>query len=1086
MPTTTLGAPKTGSIAVSGAQVRLFERGISLEGPAGQTAIHYNFPSLLRPVIRTGGIQGPAFKTGIRVEHAAGQLDQLRPLVSSTLDGRLYLRANGSNAASLRIAGHAPLSDGSGFEVEVDGVLSNRQIYDVGIRTDDGLDQVIAPNALYYRDDWTNFGIAHITDMHVARRIDKFRSFLRQAGLNDAANRMVNWNDRFRGFVKYANYLHELGKLDLILATGDLFDYIHEDDDDPNGGGNAEFLRQLILGQSAGPDFPDVERLNVPIHAVPGNHDYRKHPYRLIFDLNIKVVGLALKDLERVKNYSGYRLNNEEAKELANRLEGGSGVGVPNYSADEAGRMVAIDNENLPYRTFLGPRGSYLLELGPHKIVMLDTEWDAGVMSDLADGLRYWLSQRMSQLNSLVTEDELTFVGGSPNSEGIQDAEYELTTQALAQTNNGLFIVGLHAPLFNPSAYPYFLRQTQRPSQGEEAEAFLAGESEASRASIRSGHPTWFAAPNDHREIRFVKRVDTVDKLGYGVARDRAADLLRRLAGIDSPRPADVVLAGHTHRHNEFVVRPGFDGDLAFYMDFYTQNPSRYYPTRYMTSWKDGDQPVTDVTYVLVAPGVAAESHPWTAPPGFSFGKVVQIPPYSNPLNSTEDHAKWWSEHRPLVLQTGALGPIEDTRVNFSGFRMITVVNNVIKAINFISSDRLQGANYQLSWDDAITIEAPPTLTFLGRSEQFNMPAASGQPSACVLGSGAYDIIYRDNKGQLLELWREPDGRCGGGNLTGVAEAPLATGSPSAYVNTNANQIIVPYRAQDGVVHSVYSLPGGTGHDNLGGTANAPRAEGNPVGYYTAEKDLHHIIYRTSDGHLHSLYWQGNNVVAHEDLFWSNFPPAAGDPSPYSGGGSNIIAYRGVNKEIHTIYWSGDNATGHDSLSAVAGMPHAAGDPVAYHYAGPEGEVHQVTYRAIDGQLIELWWVGAAVVQGWSLTGQSGAPPSASEPAAYYNPESKKKHVLYTSADGHVHELHWTPGAGNPDHEDLTTKVGAPLAQGRPSPFFLRHSRTRHVVFRGRDEHIYEIVLNYRRSIPGDPRRGHGGPLDGGGVVVNS
>ena len=32
-----------------------------------------------------------------------------------------------------------------------------------------------------------------------------------------------------------------IGVLDVILAIGDLFDYIFEDDDDPSGGGNAAF-----------------------------------------------------------------------------------------------------------------------------------------------------------------------------------------------------------------------------------------------------------------------------------------------------------------------------------------------------------------------------------------------------------------------------------------------------------------------------------------------------------------------------------------------------------------------------------------------------------------------------------------------------------------------------------------------------------------------------------------------------------------------------------------------------------------------------------------------------------------------------
>ena len=58
-------------------------------------------------------------------------------------------------------------------------------------------------------------------------------------------------------------------------------DYLHETDDDPQGLGNAGFLRDLILGRAPGPDWPVVEELRVPILMTPGNHDYRRHPYHL-------------------------------------------------------------------------------------------------------------------------------------------------------------------------------------------------------------------------------------------------------------------------------------------------------------------------------------------------------------------------------------------------------------------------------------------------------------------------------------------------------------------------------------------------------------------------------------------------------------------------------------------------------------------------------------------------------------------------------------------------------------------------------------------------------------------------------------
>ena len=54
-------------------------------------------------------------------------------------------------------------------------------------------------------------------------------------------------------------------------------------------------------------------------------------------------------------------------------------------------------------------------------------------------------------------------------------------------------------------------------------------------------------------------------------------------------------------------------------------------------------------------------------------GYAVQSAPYADPLDRAADKRDWWSRHRPLLLQTGALGPMENNQVSFSGFRLISV-----------------------------------------------------------------------------------------------------------------------------------------------------------------------------------------------------------------------------------------------------------------------------------------------------------------------------------------------------------------------------------------------------------------------------
>jgi len=1065
-------------------KAQLFERGLMLGGQPGEAVAVFNFPKIGRPGIAS--VQGELTKvlgaTAIHFRTTGWEAEQLAKSARGALEERLFLKPTGvpdSIAIPLSVVGVSRLGDhpsaqgGYGVELGAAG-LTERQLYDIVIEGEDGHRHVVAPHAVYCRTDWTDFGFAHITDMHVARRIDQFKRLLKGAGRPLSAEKMYNWNDRFRGFVKYANYLHGIGKLDVIFATGDLYDYIYERGEDQTGGGNAQFLRDLILGTAPGPDFPDVEELRVPIFMVPGNHDYRTNPYDLIFDVHIPG-----KDLTRISNYQGYNLSREDACILGNILTGGHGSEVPNISSDDAARQVAI-SEVPPCRGLLCEDGAYVVTLGPHKFLMLDTRHDVGVVDDPLEAIIYALG--------LANEDQMTFVGGSPNSDGISDQEVDWAKKQLsAENGEGLLVLGLHAPLLNMwnNEYPYFLRETQRKYQPDQAETFLArhnvqqviqpGGSTPGRlmkfseacSRIRAAHPAWFPSNSenvrDHRAPSFVKRGDIADHLDFGVASsrehspDKAYALLKLLAGIGTPRPADLVLAGHTHRHNEFRVGIGYDGELAYYMDFYTENPSTYYPTRYFRKWPSVSYQMNEgfaETYVDIVAGSSGDMRPWPIS-GWLLKNVIQVPPYANPLNSAEDSAQWWEQHRPLILQTGALGPLDNSQATFTGFRVITVKNNVIRKIDFIPTDRLEAKRYDLSWEEATRVDGPRRLRFIGRTEQYGMPAAASAPwPIFVPGRGVQLVLYRDANGRLYELWRDGNGATGAGDLTAAANAPQAAGNPSAYFDTLTNSTIVLYRGQDGHVHSLYSSGGPTGHDNLSAAAHAPTAIGNPFGYFTPGRNMNHVIYRSADKHLRALYWHGTETCQHADLIGgTGFPLSAGDPSAYFNG-SNVVVYRGINGHIHSIYWL-DGPSGHDDLSGVAGTPLAAGDPVAYYL--PQGDVNQVTYRSVDGHLHELWWQGASSVSGWDLSVASGAPPAVSDPAAFYNPTTNTKHVVYRSGDGHLHELRWTPGGGIPAHTDLTADADAPPAADRPAAFALAGLNANCVVYRGENGQIYEL-----------------------------
>jgi hypothetical protein len=83
------------------------------------------------------------------------------------------------------------------------------------------------------------------------------------------------------------------------------------------------------------------------------------------------------------------------------------------------------------------------VHLGKHRIAMLDSSYDVGIVTNLIGGLVAVIGKQ--------DEDEVTFLGANPNSEGVSDGELTMVSRTLERApDDGLIIVGIHAPLFNP------------------------------------------------------------------------------------------------------------------------------------------------------------------------------------------------------------------------------------------------------------------------------------------------------------------------------------------------------------------------------------------------------------------------------------------------------------------------------------------------------------------------------------------------------------------------------------------------------------------------------------------------------------
>jgi hypothetical protein len=617
---------------------------------------------------------------------------------------------------------HAVPSDDRGVRVWLKlrpangSALQDRTLYNVGFRYPNGRTYVLAPHAIYAKKSWDNCGFIHATDLHVSRRLEGFRRKLRELGQAEGANEYNNFNDSLRDLIRYANHLHEIGMIDFILATGDLVDYVFEEGDNRKGGGNFAFFEQLVRGQVPSPDGVGSEELRVAIFTVLGNHDYRPNSYKLTFNVNIGDIGPF--DVITDKSpplFVPHNLTQDEAR----ALQGGH---KPSLSPEEALPMVAIEEPSY-YRKRINSEKSYIIPLGSHRIVMLDSNWDLGIPSSADDWALIKLG--LDYLWGGLDEDTRRSGAGSPNSKGFDHYDLGLVSQALKEAGpQGLVMVGLHAPPLNPEAseLSHYFRETEHPTaDGNEVVGFLRRRDplpfmNPQGSNPFSLHPDWVRTGTP-----YFKRGGIEDLLDDGIAMGETDRFLRLCVGEEAPRKVDLVLCGHHHDRVEFRLGVGSNREFLVHTDFYTENPTVYYP-----SLKVG---IEGPVCISVVEGTSLNEKPiqtrdqrseafWTE------WWSLKVPPYAMPLNSTSAHKAWWAQRRPLIMQTASLGPIDrnqrkDKELNktppvasFQGFRVISIADNVIAKCHYVTLAELRQRQFRMPWEPSISTPIPvPIVT---------------------------------------------------------------------------------------------------------------------------------------------------------------------------------------------------------------------------------------------------------------------------------------------------------------------------------------------------------------------------------------
>jgi len=608
--------------------------------------------------------------------------------------------------------------------------LKNRNLYNISYRVSNKKSYDFSPHSIYVSDSsWNNFTFVHAPDIHVGRHIDqilpKIQKLTRQYGLTSSVNvnknNFNNNNNNFRNFIKYANRLHAAGKLDLILAVGDIIDYHFETGDNEKSGGNFKFLNELILGKGKSPERIQNEELRVPIFTTLGNHDYRAYPYKLISKIKITAKDLAnwlpswlnfeIKKIP-LDEYEKFNLNQFEAMLHENFRNKKGQLDVAEYSPSESQKAMKLE-EGLRYgrggyyyQHINRKVGTYTINLGKHTIVMTNSKHDRGMTFSI------WKAGMASFLG-MGDEDTIKFVQIHINSVGYGKQDYEKIEQALTYTKryDGLLIIATHAPPFHPASaktFSHYFRETEHArAVPQHIYDFLLKNTDTQfiikyiqRNEVlpkrfrqyRGGiNPAYYPALN--RKIKDVKKNiiakmypdwspgHTFFKKGKGVGDPKSyyndplmrgisrgeQKFLRYCVGDFKNKKVDLVLTGHCHSQVEYRVKKDGRDKLEFYTDFYTDNPKSFYSSRFYptTEAKYPDSEYFKKERKLFVKVNKNINRPSSIKRRFSkYGPSKsyyeqEIPPFKEPLNQSKDPKKWWDKYKPLFIQNAPLGPLD-------------------------------------------------------------------------------------------------------------------------------------------------------------------------------------------------------------------------------------------------------------------------------------------------------------------------------------------------------------------------------------------------------------------------------------------
>jgi 3',5'-cyclic AMP phosphodiesterase CpdA len=571
-----------------------------------------------------------------------------------------------------------------------------------------------------HQNDWHKFKFIHASDSHIALRNDYIENVIKETTGVYPLN-FINFNENFREFIRHANELHRAGELDFIILSGDIVDYImivrfQELERWEEYQDNFELFRDLITAWPSNEHSTLGEELEVPIFTILGNHDYRPGEYPLIAKFTLIVWDYQLSE------YPNFGLSKEEAIKYQEGEAPLKSDGLPTYGPlSGIYFQSSLKSPSETYVSMINPDLDYVINLGDHKIICLDSGSDKGEFADVSDAINYAAGFGNSK-------SRWNFKHSAPDGEGFSQYQMNFLEENLKNAK-GLAILCSHHPILNYYSNPphHLFRETEHKEMNDdnrlEFHSYLSGQRQVdlykyySISKVEDISKGVFSLKNIVGE-----HINKVSKNNIEDYPSLSGKNVGELIGYDTEKKGFEKLKLDKY-YLEWMQRDPFPFGWSFgKTPYFRKGPREYYIKPYL-------EPLTRLVHRLIGLGygvpdsnfdlllkiifsdeyknpeliLAGHTHKCIEfrikkfdndylyfhdyysdntlnglSPGIAWN--TQIPKYSDPLNRSNDPKNWWHNHKPLQVQAPSVG-YPSGGIGHVGFLYIEVKNDLIKGI---------------------------------------------------------------------------------------------------------------------------------------------------------------------------------------------------------------------------------------------------------------------------------------------------------------------------------------------------------------------------------------------------------------------